>query len=110
MFGQRLQSFLGCWNGREETVLLEVATPLEATTTIAAAMREAQLSGRPGLTIFTVSSRLENGATGYAVAWKKGDTCKGNKTHMGWGQEAYAAECAAICKGPPSSGIQKPCA
>ena len=28
--GQRLQSYLGCWNGREETVLLEVASPLEA--------------------------------------------------------------------------------
>ena len=32
--GQRLQSHLGCWNGREETVLLEVASPLDATTTI----------------------------------------------------------------------------
>ena len=26
--GQRLQSHLGCWNGREEAVLLEVASPL----------------------------------------------------------------------------------
>jgi len=55
----------------EETVLLEVATPLEATTAIdeeAAAMREAQLSGRPGLTIFIDGSRLENGVIGYAVA------------------------------------------
>jgi len=45
MLGQRLQSFLGCWNGREETDLFEVATSLQATTTIeeeAAAMREAQ--------------------------------------------------------------------
>jgi len=31
--GQRLQSALGCWNGREETVLLEVASPLDASTT-----------------------------------------------------------------------------
>jgi len=75
-----------CWNGREETVLLEVATPLEESTTIeeeAAAMREAQLSGRLGLNIFTDGSRLENGATGYAAAWKKVDTWKGHKTHMG---------------------------
>ena len=73
--GQRLQSALGCWNGREETVLLEVATPLEATITIeeeAAAALEARSSNRPGLTIFTDGSRLENGATGYAVTWKKG--------------------------------------
>jgi len=57
-------------------------------------MREAQISGRPGLTIFTDGSRLENGATGYAVAWKKGDTWKGHKTHMGWCQEAYDAAIA----------------
>ena len=61
-------------------------------------MREAQLSGRPGLTIFTDGSKLENGATGYAVAWKKGDTWKGHETHMGCGQEAYDAECAAIAR------------
>ena len=40
---------------------------------------------RPGLTIFTDGSRLENGATGYAVTWKKGMSWKGHKTHMGWG-------------------------
>ena len=32
--GKRLQSALGCWNGREDTVLLEVASPLDASTTI----------------------------------------------------------------------------
>ena len=48
-------------------------------------MREARLSGRPGLAIFTDGSRPEDGATGYAVAWKKGDTWKGHKTRMGWG-------------------------
>jgi len=31
-------------------------------------------------------SRLEHGATGYAVTWKKGTSCKGHNTHMGWGQ------------------------
>ena len=54
--GQRLHSYLGCWNGREETVLLEVASPLEAAVTIekeAAAANEAKRTGRPGLTIST---------------------------------------------------------
>ena len=99
--GQRLQSHLGCWNGREETVLLEVASPLDATTTIEeaeAAANEAKRTDRPGLTIFTDGSRLENGATGYVVIWKNGQTWKGHKTHMGWGQEAYDAECAALAR------------
>ena len=32
--GKRLQSALGYWNGRENTVLFEVATTLDASTTI----------------------------------------------------------------------------
>jgi len=59
---------------------------------------EARRLDRPGLSIFTDGSRLENGATGYAVAWKKGASWKGHKTHMGWGQEAFDAECAAIAR------------
>ena len=54
--GQRLQSSLGCWNGREDTVLLKVASSLDASTTIdeeAAAALEAKRLGRPGLSIFT---------------------------------------------------------
>jgi len=76
-----------------------VASPLDASTTIdeeAAAAREANRLDRPGLTIFTDGSRLENGATGYAVTWKKGISWKGHKTHMGWGQEAFDAECATL--------------
>jgi len=99
--GQRLQSALGCWNGREETGLLEVASSLDASTTIegvAAAALEARRPDRPGLSIFTDGSRLDNGATGYAVAWKKGASWKGHKTHMGWGQEAFDAECAALAR------------
>jgi len=99
--GQRIQSALGCWNDREETVLLEVASPLDASATIeeeAAAALEARRLDRPGLSIFTDGSRLENGATGYAVAWKRGASWKGRKTHMGWGQEAFNAECAAIAR------------
>ena len=99
--GQRLQSYLGCWNGREETVLLEVASPLEAAVSIeeeAAAANEAKRTGRPGLTIYTDGSRMENGATGYAVTWKNGLRWKGHKVHQGWGQKAYDAECAAIAR------------
>jgi len=99
--GQRLQSALGCWNGREETALLEVASPLGASTTIeeeTAGALEARRLGRPGLSILTDGSRLENGATGYAVTWKKGHTWKGHKTHMGWGLEAFDAECAALAR------------
>jgi len=98
------------WNGREETVLLEVASPLEATTTIEeteAAANEAKRTDRPWLTIFTDGSQLENGATGYAVAWKYGHTWKGHKTHLGWGQGAYDAECAAR-ESPASCGSQEP--
>jgi len=81
-------------------VLLEVASSLDASTTIEeeAAVANAKQLNRPGLTISTDGSRLENGATGYAVTWKKGLTCKGHKTHMGWGQEAYDVECAAFAR------------
>jgi len=81
VLGQRLQSALGCWNGREDTVPLEVASPLEASTTIeeeAAVALGAKRLDRHGLTIFTDGSCLENGAPGYAVTWKKGLTWKGH--------------------------------
>jgi len=48
--------------------------------------------------MFTDGSRLDGGAAGYAVAWKSGLTWKGIKTHMGYNQEAYNAECAAIAR------------
>jgi len=63
----------------------------------AAAAKEARLD-RPGVTIFTDGSRLENGATGYAAVWKKENDWEGLKSHMGWGQEAYDAECAALAR------------
>jgi len=51
---------------------------------------------RPGLTMFTDGSRLEDGATGYSVVWKKGLSWAGAKVHMGNNQEAYDAESAAL--------------
>ena len=53
---------------------------------------------RPGLTIFTDGSRMEDGAAGYAVVWRKGESWAGIKTHMGYNQEAYDAECAALAR------------
>ena len=57
-------------------------------------------SGEPGTPSRpeTDGSRLENGATGYAVTWKNGKSWKGHKTHMGWGQEAFDAKCGALAR------------
>jgi len=46
--------------------------------------------------MFTDRPRLESGATGYSVVWKKGESWAGIGTHMGYNQEAYDAECAAL--------------
>ena len=46
------------------------------------AKREAEKS-RPGLVMFTDGSRLESGAAGYAVAWKKGQTWKVSRPTWG---------------------------
>jgi len=35
---------------------------------------------------------------GYAVVWKKGRSWAGRKAHMGYFQEAYDVECAAIAR------------
>jgi len=48
--------------------------------------------------MFTDGSRMEDGAVGYAVVWKNGQTWEGIKGHMGCNQEAYDAECAALAR------------
>ena len=45
---------------------------------------------RSGLTMFTGGSRLDDGAAGYSVVWKNGQSWAGIKTHMGYNQEASA--------------------
>jgi len=45
---------------------------------------------RPGLTMFTDGSRMEDGAAGYAVVWRKGESWAGIKTHMGYNQRPTA--------------------
>ena len=48
--------------------------------------------------MFTDGSRMDDGATGYSVVWKNGQSWVGIKTHMGYNQEAYDAECAALAR------------
>jgi len=100
--GGRLKNALAlAYRGRTETtVLLEEPGPLEAEmfqedeeTAKAEAGRT-----RPGLTMFMDGSRLDSGATRYAVAWQKGQSWVGVKNHMGYNQEAYDAEWAALAR------------
>ena len=70
----RPQAFLGCWDRKEETVLLVADSPLEATVMIeeeSAAKQEAIGTDRPGLTMFTDGSHLGHGATGYVVTYRE---------------------------------------
>jgi len=48
--------------------------------------------------MFTNGSRLGDGATGYAAVWKNGQSWVGIRTHVGYNQEAYDAECAALAR------------
>jgi len=48
--------------------------------------------------VFTDGSRLDDGAAGYTVVWRNGQSWKCIKTHMGYNQEAYDAECAALAR------------
>jgi len=98
--GRRLTNALAHRGQTESTVLLEEPEILDAELRQeeeAEARVEAERA-RPGLTMFTDGSRLENGATGYAVVWRRGRTWAGAKVHMGSNQEAYDAECAALAR------------
>ena len=100
--GRRLKNALAlARRGRmETTVLLEEPEAQDAETIQEdekAAKAEAERS-RPGITMFTDGSRLDDGATGYAVAWQSGRSWVGIKNHMGHNQEAYDAECAALAR------------
>jgi ribonuclease HI len=53
---------------------------------------------RLGITMFTDGSRLDNGATEYAVAWQNRKSWVGIETHMGYNQEAYDAEYVALAR------------
>jgi len=94
----RLTNALAHSGPTESTVLLEEPETLDAELLQeeeAEAKAEAERT-RPGLIMFTDGSRLDDGATGYSVVWKRGLTWAGAKVHMGKNQEAYDAECVAL--------------
>jgi len=68
--GQRLTNAIAYAGRMESTVLLEEPETLDAEL-LQEEEAEAEKE-RPGLTVFTDGSRIEDGATGYAVVWKKG--------------------------------------
>jgi len=98
--GRRLTNAFTYAGGTKSTILLEEPETLGAELLQeeeAEAKAEAE-KDHPGLTMFTDGSQLDSGAAGYAVVWKNGQTWKGIKTHMGYNQEAYDAECAALAR------------
>ena len=100
--GCRLTNTLGYAGRVESTVLLEEPEAFDTELLQeeeAEAMAEAEKT-RPGLTMFTDGSRLDDGASGYAVVWKRKNSqiWKGLKTHMGYNQEAFDTECAALAR------------
>jgi len=98
--GRRLKNALAYGGQTERTVLLEEPETLDAELLQEEEAEAKAETGRVrlGLTMFTDGSRLDNGATGYAVVWKRGLTWAGVKGHMGSNQEAYDAECAALTR------------
>jgi len=98
VIGRRLKNALAYSRRTESKVLLEEPDALDAELLQeeeVEAKAEAKRN-RPGLTMFTDGSRLDDGATGYSVVWRKGLSWAGAKVHMGNNQEAYDAECAAL--------------
>jgi len=84
--GWRLTNALAYAGRTESTILLEEPETLDVELLQeeeAEGKAEAE-KGRPGLTMFTDGSRLDDGGAGYAVVWKNGLTWKSIKTHMGY--------------------------
>ena len=73
--GKRLETALGFAGRVEETVLLGTPETLAAATTVEEQEKARAEAERPrrGLTRFMDGPRMESGATGYVVAWKKGE-------------------------------------
>jgi len=97
---RKLTNALAYAERTESTILVEEPETLDAEILQeeeAEAKVEAE-KDRPGLTMFTDGPRLDSGAAGYLVVWKRGQTWVGIKTYMGYNQEAYGAECAALVR------------
>jgi len=87
----------------EEVYLPEEGpTELEASVSIAdaewAEQEARRADSQQGLVLWADGSRDKNGGAGYAVVWRKGRRWARRKVHMGYYQEAYDAECAAIAR------------
>jgi len=98
--GRRLETSIGYSERMEETEITRKPEKMEAVRIVkerGRAIEEAE-KDREGLTLFTDGSRLKSGATGYAVTWKAGNGWVGVKAHMGYNQEAFDAECAALAR------------
>jgi len=98
--GRRLTDALAYAGSTERTVLLEEPETFDAVLRQEeeeVAKAEAE-KARPGLAMFTHGSLMEDGAAGYALVWRKGVAWAGIKTHMGYNQEAYDAECAILAR------------
>ena len=81
--GRRLEEVIG-YSGRVEEVQLPAKQVLLGAEVIVEERRKAKEEAeqeRAGLRIFTDGSRVESGATGYAVTWKKRGRWVGIKTH-----------------------------
>jgi len=103
--GRRLTNALAYAGRTESTVLLEEPESLDAEL-----LQEEEAEAEkvpPGLTMFTDGSRLDDGAAGYAMVWKNGQSWVGIKTHMGYNQEAYDAECAALARALESASRRR---
>ena len=106
--GRRLSEAIGYTGRLEHVTLLPAPEILDATTMVeeeTLAKAEAERPRR-GLTMFTDGSHLDSGAAGYAVTWRKGTSWVGIKTHMGYNQEAYDAECAALARGLKEASLR----
>jgi len=104
VIGRRLTNALAYGGRTESTVLLEEPETLEVELLQEEAEAKAEAEkARPGLTMFTDGSRMEDRAAGYAVVWKNGEFWVGIKTHMGYNQEAYGAECVALARAMESA-------
>jgi ribonuclease HI len=107
VIGKRLESALG-YSGRQKRRLrhsgrMETTVLLEEPEALDAAMIQkeevaAKASLRPGPSMLPMVHDLTVGSAGYTVTWQNGQRWVGIKTHMGYNQEAYEAECAALAR------------
>jgi len=105
-FGRRLTNTLAYSGRMERTVLLEEPESL-GVALLEERGEAAKTEAEKTFTMFTDGSRMEDGAAGYAVVRGMGGSWAGDKTHMGYNQETYDAECAALARAQESASRRK---